>query len=327
MHRIAIVLLTLVGCIDEFHGSNVQINFSQAMPVQASPYRAPAAGELPHNIHFTLYAFSTTEMDGMVTGHLFPLQQFEVHRIVDLASPCYIDVGEHVPFPGLHVSQFEDKVKETTGITDVTMPPPGSTEEQQIDVATAITRQDNVELFDGEMGPKAVTSASMSFYTNQGADCNDTTGIPPPQCTSDAENVRRLEKCQTAWRGDDQLYEGTDRVMVQPLSGITYGFVDGMNPINLAPIGGASFFVNEALEDFEAFTIYWQYDDADGDMQPDYPASVPMAERTPLGVQFLYGTPEKPTRGVIFVHMTSLVSPVSADVAIFANIDEDEVHF
>jgi hypothetical protein len=47
-----------------------------------------------------------------------------------------------------------------------------------------------------------------------------------------------------------------------------------------------------------------------------------------LGEQLLYGTPAAPTRGVIHVHMTSLVVPgLTADLAIFSDIDEDEVLF
>jgi len=114
-------------------------------------------------------------------------------------------------------------------------------------------------------------------------------------------------------------------VLTDPLSGETYGFVVGMNPINLAPIGGAQFFVDEELADFDTYAIYWQYDDANNDGQPDYPPSVPMNERTALGELFLYGMAESPTRGVIHVHMTSLVSAVTAELAIFANIDEDEL--
>ena len=327
MHRTAIALLTLAGCIDEFRGSNVQIDFAQNMPVQASPYRAASPEEFPANIHFTLYAFTTTGTDNMVVGHLFEIQKFEIQRIIDLLSPCYIDVGERVPFPGLHVSEYAARIAQSTGIDDIANPPAGATEEQKIDAATAIQRQSNVELLAGEGGPKVVTSASTNVYANVAADCTDTSGIPPPQCTGDAENALRLQKCQAAWGADGDYYEGTDRVLTDPLNGVTYGFVVGMNPVNLAPVGGAQFFVNENLEDFEAFAIYWQYDDANGDGQPDYPPTVPMDERTALGELYLYGTPEAPTRGVIHVHLTSLVSPVTAELAIFANIDEDEVHF
>jgi hypothetical protein len=328
VRAIAIALLALAGCIDEFRGSNVQIDLSAPTPVQASPGVAPRAGELPDNVHFTLYAFSeTTDATGVTIGRLFELQQFEIHRIVDLASPCFIDVGDHVPFPGLHVSQYEAQVKLATGIDDITMPG-DATEEEKTDAATAIQRQRNVEALASDAGPKVLTSASVGGYPALAADCNDGSGIPPPSCTDEAANLRRLDTCRAAWGGDEELFEGTDRVLTVPLNGTTHGMVIGMNPVNLAPIGGAQFFVDEALEGFDGFAVYWQYDDANHDGQPDYPASVPAADRTPLGELLLFGRPEQPTRGVIHVHMTSLVSPlITAELAIFANLDEDDVHF
>jgi hypothetical protein len=101
-----------------------------------------------------------------------------------------------------------------------------------------------------------------------------------------------------------------------------------MNPVNLAPVGGAQFFADEKLDDFEGYAIYWQYDDANHDGMPDYPASLPLDQRFELGTQLLYGKPEAPTRGVIHVRMTNSTNPsLTADLAIFANLDEDEVHF
>ena len=309
------MLLALAGCVDELRGSNVQFDFSPNMPVQASAYRTPGALELPSNVHFTLYAFSETDDNGNVIGRLFELQRFEVEHIVDLDSPCYIDKGEHAAFPGLHVSQFAALMKAKTGIADVANPPPGASQQDQIEVATAIQRQANVALLAGDDGPKVITSWTTFAYPPLAADCADTSGIPPPTCTDDASNQRRLEMCQAAWddkQNDHLYYEGTDLVLTDPLDGITYGFVDGMNPINLAPIGGAQLFVDEDLAGFAGFAVYWQRDDA--------PAS-------DIGTQLLFGRPTQPTRGVIHVHMTSLVSSVTAELAIFANLEDDDVHF
>jgi hypothetical protein len=301
------------GCIDEYRGSNVQIDFAPATPVQASAYAAQRAGELPTNIHFTLYAFDEeAQDDGTIIGRLFALETFEIHRIVDLASPCFIDVGEHVPIPGLHVSHYAEQVGVLKGITDIANPPPTASEADQIDVATAIQRQRNVTAMASDMGPKAVTSASSWSYPVIAASCEDVDGIPPPDCVDAESNRRRLDACQREWQHDRSLFEGTDRVLTLPLNGVVNGFVVGLNPVNLAPIGGAGFFVDESLEDFEGFAIYWQYDGVDDDP----------------GTLFLYGRPEQPTRGVIHVSMTSLVSPAyTAELAIFANINEDDVHF
>ncbi len=333
MRTIAIALFALTGCIDEFSGSQLQIDFKDTMPTQGSPYRAQRADELPSNIHFTLYAFDE-QMDesGLTVGRLFEVTQFEIHRIVDLDSPCFIDVGEHVPIPGLHVSQFADEILKKNGITDLANPG-SATEAQQIEAATAVQRQANilklVATDDGEHpGPKAITSVSAGDYGPVAANCTDTNGIPPPECVEPDANRRRLEQCQAAWNANEGFFEGTDRVLTAPLNGTTFGMVDGSNPINLAPVGGSAFFVDESLEGFDGFAIYWQYDDANGDGMPDWPATVPPDQRRDLGQLYLFGRPEPASRGVIHTRLTSLVNPlVTAELAIFANIDEDDVHF
>jgi len=130
-------------------------------------------------------------------------------------------------------------------------------------------------------------------------------------CTDDASNKHRLEMCQSAWAADPNLWEGTDRVLVAPLAGTTYGLVDGMNPINLAPVGGAQLFVDEAVSTMDAFAIYWQTDD-----------------KADPGNLLLYGTPTHPTRGVSHVHLTSAANPLlTADMAIFADLGQDDTHF
>lgn len=288
------------------------------------------AGELPSNIHFTLYAFDEVVDEGGGTiGHLFEIQKFEIHRIVDLESPCFIDVGDHVPIPGVHVSKYAEEIAKLKGIPDIANPPASASEQDIIDVATAIQRQRNVALMASEVGPKVVSSASTGRYGPVAASCTDTNGIPPPECTDEASNRRRLEMCTAEWDKDPGLFEGTDRVLTLPLNGTTHGMVIGMNPVNFAPIGGAGFFVDAVLDDFDGFAIYWQYDDADNDGEPDYPPTVPSIERTPLGKLFLFGRTEKNiTRGVIRAHLRNLESPtITAELAIFSNIGEDDVHF
>ena len=314
MRTVGLALLALAGCIDEFQGSNVQVDFSPAMPAQASPQASgPGADELPTDIHFRLYAFQdATDADGNPVGHLFELQRFEIHRIVDLSSPCFIDAGPNVPFPGLHVSQFATKMKEERGILDIANPPPGKTEEELIDVATAIQRQMNVSALASDQGPKVVSSASTGGYLGIAADCTGA-GIPPADCIDAASNQRRLELCTNSWDDDPKLFEGTDRILTSPLNGTTHGMVIGLNPVNLAPIGGAQFFVDEGLEEFDGFAIYYVPDGAAAD---------------DLGTLLLFGRPESITRGVIRVPMTSLISPtITATLAIFANVDDDDVHF
>lgn len=330
MMRIALLGAMLCACVDGFTGSNVQMDLSPGTPVEASPGVTPAANEIPQNAHYTLYAIR----HGDLGDSLFEVEQFEVHRIVDLLSPCFIDVGDHVPHPGLHVSQFAQVIAADNGFTvtggnvDLANPPPGATDAQKIDVATAVQRQANVEALASDMGIKAVTSASVATYPAVAADCNGPdTQIPPPTCTDEASNQRRLALCQAAWASDANLWEGTDRVLTSPLNGSTHGFVDGLNPINLAPVGGAQLYVNTELSDADAYAIYWQFDDANGDGKPDFP-DPPPPDQSPTGTLMFYGTPEMQTRGVLHVHMTSPLSPqLTTEMAIFVDLGDDNVHF
>lgn len=299
------VSFAAAGCVDGFRGSNIQIDLGNTTPSQASQGRSPAADQLPANVHFTLYGIQT----GTDRERLFALQTFEIHPIVDLNSPCFIDVGKRVRFPGLHVSQFLTAVSADVGIPDYKNPPPTATDEQKIDAATAAQRMANIALLSADTGIKAVTSASVRQYPAVDTDCTGT-GLPPPMCTDAAANARRLAKCQEAWDSDPALWEGTDRVLVAPLAGTTYGLVDGNNPINMAPIGGAQFFVDEAVGAMDAYALYYQRDDMDGP-----------------GNLLLYGTPTQPTRGVSKVHMTSTTNQLTADLAIFVDLGEDDVHF
>ena len=308
----ALLPIALAGCVDGFQGSNVQFDFSPATPIQASVGAAMAGlGELPTLSHFTLYAFQTgTDSGGQPVGRLFELQQFEIHRIVDLASPCFIDVGAHVPHPGLHVSQYAKVIEADTGISDPANPPAGATEQEKIDVATAITRQGEVALLASDMGLKVVSSASTASYPAVDSGCSESSKIPAPTCIDDASNARRLAMCQAFWKANPDYFEGTDRVLTSPLSGTTHGMVDGMNPINLAPVGGAQFFVGAELDGFDGYAVYTQDDAGAG------PGSL-----------LLFGKPTEPTRGVIHVHMTGAVPQLSAELAIFANLDEDTSSF
>lgn len=329
MRTTAIALLFLVGCIEEFHGSNVQLDMSSSTPVQASVGAIPTAGRLPDDIHFTLYAFEQDDQSGMQVGRLFEVQTFEIHKLVDLSSPCFIDAGEHVPFPGLHVSQFAQQVMMTQSPPwpDPT-PPAGASESSKIAVATALQRQKNVTELGGDMGLNVISGASNGGYPEVAADCNDTTKIPPPMCTDKASNDRRLAMCTEYWSHDPEFFEGTDRVLTVPLNGTTHGMVDGTNPVNLAPVGGAQFYVDENLFDFQGYAIYWQYDDANHDGKPDYPPGTPADQQKPLGTQLLYGKPTAPTRGVQHVHMTNLTNPaITTELAIFSDLENDDVQF
>jgi len=302
-----LAVLGLSACVDGFRGSNVEIDLAPFTPVQASPGTDPGLGQVASNVHFKLFAIQELED----RDALFEIQRFEVHRIVDLGSPCFIDAGENVPFPGLHVSQFLAKMQEKTGITDIANPPAGASEQDKIDIATATQRQSNVNALGGDTGIKVVASASEGGYPAPDADCTGS-GLPPPNCIDDAANARRLAACQAAWAGDPALFEGTDRVLTAPLNGTTFGFVTGLNPISPVAVGGAQFFVPQALDGIDEYAIFIQADGADAEP----------------GDLFVSGRPTAPTRGVRHVHMISVENPnLTADLAVFADLGTDDVHF
>jgi len=323
-HHALLALAAATGCVDGFKGSNVQFDFAQGTPVQASPGATVKPSQLPANVHLTLYAVDESAMKNA----LFEVQRFEIHRVVDLSSPCFIDVGAHVPHPGLHVSQYAKVIAADNMIPDIANPPASATTQQKIDVATAIQRQNNVALLASDTGGIAIVSgASTLTYPAVDADCNGS-GIPPATCTDAASNARRLAKCQAIWASDKELYEGTDRILISPLNGTTHGLVDGLNPINFGPVGGAQFFVDTNLDRFDTYAIYWQYDDANGDGKPDYPASVPPAQQSDTGTLLYYGHTSTATRGVIHAHLTGVSSSqLTVDMAIFANLGSDPVQF
>jgi hypothetical protein len=286
----------------------VEIDLSPATPVQAPVTGMAGPTDLPANTHFALYGIQ--ESSGQ--DRLFELQRFEIHRLVDPSSPCFIDVGEHVPHPGLHVTQYAKKIEEDTQIPDPSNPPATATEPQKILVATALQRMVNVGLLAGAGGLRAVTSASTATYPAVAADCGGAAGlIPPSTCIDDASNRLRLTLCQAAWKADPKLFEGTDRVLTAPLGGVTYGMLLGANPINMGPVGGAQFFIDNALNNIDAYAIYTQADGMD----------------TP-GTQLFFGRPTMPTRGVLHVHLVSpLNALLTAEMAVFVDLGQDDVHF
>lgn len=296
------------GCVDGLKGSNLEIDFSPNMPVETSVGLTPGPGEIPADTHFTLYAVSSS---GSATS-LFAVTAFEVHHIVDLESPCYIDVDEHAAHPGLHVSEYAAAIAQDVGFTDLANPPATATQAQIDELATAERRMANVQLLAGASGLRAVTSASAGNYPPVGSDCNDTSGIPPPTCIDDASNARRLAACQDAWSKNPDYYEGTDLVLTSPLNGTNHGLVDGQNPVNLSPVGGAGFFVDDNLAGFDTFAIYQQADD-----------------QTSIGSDLiLYGTGSEVTRGVTHVNLaTPATGALTAELAIFVNLGEDNEQF
>ena len=193
---------------------------------------------------------------------------------------------------------------------------------------TAHQRMDNITAARADDGLKAVTSASTATYPAVATDCTDTSKIPPPTCTDDAANKRRLDMCQAFWKTNPGFFEGTDRVLTSPLSGTTHGMVDGRNPINQSPVGGAQFFVDEALAGFDGFALYWQFDDADGERHARLSRRIPRRPEAPRrAAASVRNADDGDARRHARPHDQPRSPPLTAELAIFANLDQDSTHF
>jgi hypothetical protein len=351
----ASLLAGAAGCVEPFGGSNLQVTFSRSTePAGGDDY---AGARAPADTYFTFYAVDhvyAVDADGNpvvneagepvpAESFLFDVQHFELRPVVDLSSPCFIEL-EDTQFPGLHVTQYAHKVAETicarAGLApdcfdNPLEPPAGATDGDQVDVLTAERR---VELLsDLQAVLRAVVSSDTEVagapafrYPEPAEDCAASgDAIPSPDCTDAAANAQRLAACRALWAANPDYYEGSDKVFTLPLNGRFFGMVDGVNPINEGFVGGATMFVDEVLGAADAYTVTWQFKDFDGDGEPDYPADF-LAERAPapLGVPYVTGRPELRTRGVINALLTNPVSPaVFADVGIFSGLGDDDVQF
>lgn len=329
------------GCVKAFDGSNLQIDFAQGVMAAARPGRTPQVDQPPADTHMELYAADltyVTDGQGQVQlddrGHpiirqsyLFKLTEFEIRPAIDRSSPCLIEL-EDTQFPGLHVTQIRAKVEEFTGVSDPFAP--GVPADKATDVLNARRRVDNLEKFETIL--KTVTSHEAFRYpaTAPAGQCPPAAAdaLPDPACIDGASNAQRLRGCRALWADHPDFYEGSDKVFTLPLNGSYFGMVEGMNPINQGFVGGSSMFVDENLVGHDAYILNWQYDDFNGDGTPDFPASVPAAERSTTGYLYMSGLPVEIARGVITVplrHPTN--SAINADLAILPGLGHDDVHF
>jgi hypothetical protein len=325
--------LAMTGCFDEFRGSLIQIQIGPFVPAQAKLGETEKPGQIPHNAHFSLVAFSekSNEQGQVTTTSAFALTSFEIVPAVDNASPCFIDADPRSKLRGVHVTKFFERIAVDTGISDIKNPPESASETDKIDAATAAERVRRAGLYATDL--KAVTSASPIEVPALGSLCSvdpgfDTSLIPPIRCFDDESNKVRLRNCEAFWSAHPDFYQGNDSILSSPLNGTSFGFAVGRNPVNLTPIGGASIFIDEVIADFDSFAINWQYDDADGDGAPDYPASVPANERSKLGQPYMFGRPRSVTRGTRYVSLQSSTSQaIKAEMTFITNLGEDNVNF
>lgn len=337
-----VVAVAAGACVEAFDGSNIQLDLASGVQTNTPPGATPQVDQPPENTHYVLYAVDNvykTNPDGTpvvdATGapvidraYLFEVKRFAVRPVIDTASPCLIDI-EATRFPGIHVTQYAAAVRAQTGITDPFAP--NQDYDDVVDVLTADRRVSNLAQLQTTM--KAVTSVTDFRYPAIDDVCatdgtSDARLIPPPDCTDPASNARRLTLCRALWAANPDWYEGSDKVFTLPLSGAFYGMVEGMNPLNGGFVGGSSFFVDDNLVGLDAYLMNWQYDDLDHDGQPDFPATLPAAERSPTGYVYMQGTPRSVTRGTISVSLAHATNPrITAQMVVFPNLGEDNVNF
>ncbi|HUQ05475.1 MAG TPA: hypothetical protein VM261_23395 [Kofleriaceae bacterium] len=335
-------------------GSNVQIDFGEGVPAAADRGVAALTGQAPADTFFTLYAadYKYADVDGdgrsdvdmngepvITEAYLFEVQRFEIRKLINRSSPCFIDLpggaGDEgrTLFPGIHITQHAAKVREVLGVTNPL--DPAVPYDDAVRVLTADRRVELLPRLENEL--KAVTSSDATVEagvpdfeyppTTAPGECGGSvSAIPHPTCTDDESNALRLRLCQEAWaEAGPSWYEGSDKVFTLPMNGRFYGLVEGMNPINDGFVGGSGFYVDENLVGHDAYLIRYQWKDYDGDGMPDVPAGQTFDE---IGKPYLEGHSEHFSRGVTnatFRHATEV--GVRGELAVFPELSDDSVHF
>lgn len=350
-------VLCLPGCIEPLRGSNVQVDLAEGVPAVADRGVTPLAGQAPPDTFFTLYAADYEYIDADADGrpdvdmngeeliaeaYLFEVQRFEIRKLIDTDSPCFIDlpggagIEGRTVFPGIHVTQHARRTREVFGLTltDDPLDEALVTYDEAVIILTADRRVTLLPRLENELKAVASTDATVEAGradfqypgTSAAGVCGGAlTEIPHPECMDDESNALRLRMCRDIWnQAGPDFYEGSDKVFTLPLNGKFFGLVEGMNPINDGFVGGAGFYVDENLVDFDGWLINYQWKDLNGDGTPDAPAGM----ESVIGQPYLFGRSEIHTRGVVnstFRHATELT--VRGELAVFPDLGSDSVQF
>jgi len=323
--------------------------------------QAPFASQPPANTHFQLnYVRNATDADGNRVQYSFKAGEFELQPQVDLFDPCVMDI-EPTRFPGIHITAVRARTAEEFGFatpTDYATLGPSDpvwddlTENERAEVFHTARRNNLIFGLSGRL--LSVTSyhptspiTDVGVDTVCASDPNSDPGLIPPHldvtqlpnivptCFDDESNARRRSLCETYFADNPNYYVGSDRILTKPLNGVFDGTVyslDPRNPLGVTRFIGALIITDSDVGDIDGMSITWQYDDDDGDGEPDYPASVPDSEKSPTGHTYLSGSPSSglQQRGVTTLTLTSqeFLDPfLNADVTIYDNLDEDNVNF
>ena len=319
------------ACVSPLSGSDVQINFKNAQTA-AKGAMAPQPLQPKANTYYLLYAIQSKSDDaGNVTQQfVYEVQRFEIKSLIDLSSPCFIDI-EDSRFPGLHVTQFANKVGEQVNIKpdDIAHAPPTATQAEIDSVVDANERISHLGPLQGVVSVVTDVSTAQygAFATKCVEDGGETDRFPAPTCTGDASNKQRLQLCKAFWAEHPEFYEGSDKVFTLPLNGTFRGVVDGANPVNGGFIGGAEWVVPSVLEDIDSYTVRWQFKDLDGNGTPDYAADTPEGDKK-LGHLYMTGVPYRITRGVINVRLANSDDPsIVGEMAVFPAVGDRGTNF
>jgi hypothetical protein len=327
--------VALFGCVEPYDGSWVEFSLGAGTHIPADVGNV-GNGQPPGDTHYEYWVETG--------GNAFKVAEFLVSKQFDSQFPCFIEIGRGVQFPGLHSTQFYNKVL-AVAVEDDPMP---SMEEidRLADAQKRMENQVNVERqlkavvsYDPNVTPAVLDQLAQEIVANNaGADLID-----------DEANARRLEVCQRFFDAHPDYYVGNDKVFSLPITGHWYGMVEGADPRNNAPVGGAGFTVPFTFKQFDYFWMTWQFNSAhyndDGSLdttQSVDPRILNNVTRTidgqtvsqgPYGPSFtgyhyMSGKPQMRTRRTINVDLQNQqFTGVNGKMAIFPGIDEDEAVF
>lgn len=309
----------------------------------------------PPNTHYELHWVQrgTTE-DGDPSRLTFKALDFEIVPIVDLFDPCLID-DRPTDYPGIHVASIAARLADDLGFGSPTDP---ATRGPDDPIWDELSDDERAAIFDANRRisrQQALTARVLAVTSHDpispaidiGVDttcANDPAsdpGLIPPQfdamgnpvCFDDESNQRRLELCTEYFDDNPTYYAGNDRVLTLPVAGDFFGTVYSLDPRFASGVGrflGANVTVDADMDQVVSLLVKWQFDDDDGDGEPDPPDGFTAPDD---GVVYLAGDADESSlqsRGAIIVQMEN---PTAADPFLTArasiqnNLNEDEITF
>ncbi len=316
---LAMSAMAAASCVEPYRGSWIEFVLGSNSHVPGDDN--PGSGKPPSGTHYEMW-LSTG-------GRAFHLTSFRIVKQVEPDFPCFIE-DENSRFPGLHTTMWVEKNLEEVTADGSTSEPEGEAELGQM--ADAIERESNMQRVSGQL--KAIVAYDPAVTPQVLAALQaEVDAQAPITATDDAANARRTAVCEAFFAAHPHFYVANDKVYSLPLSGDWYGIVEGTDPRNNGPVGGAGVTVPVSFEHFDYLWINWQFDDPNdprisgavvndqGDSQGPYGPSA-------YGYHYMTGTPQYRTRRVITVEaQNAQFSAINATFGIYTSIGNDDVHF